>query len=384
VRTPLGERIDLVGRRPLWFSLSAALIIVGLFFWGARGLNKGIDFTGGTVLKYETVDHPIVGPGAQDKGDLASAYGRIRTIVQDEDIGKYTVRLGRDGRFVHIRTSAQTDEEAEKQLDAVGGAMEEAFGTTLTKTRDIVGPVIGRELGLNAIKALILGLVLILIFVSWRYEFRFAVAAIIALAHDVLVLVGVFAITQREIDSSFVPVLLTVVGYSINDTIVIFDRIRENVRLYRREPFDAVVNASLWQTMARSINTTLTTLFTLIMLYFFGGATIHDFAFGLIVGITCGAYSSIFVASPVVVAWRELRDRRQAAAAAFPPRVSPAPARQRPPPAAPEAGAAADMPVGSQASAGTSAQPAGSGTAAPAQKRKKKRKGASRIRRRRF
>ena len=384
-----GKRPDLVGLRPVWFILSSAIIITGLIFWRDRGLNKGIDFTGGTLLKYEAAA-PVVDPEPTGKGDLAAAYDRIRKIVAQHKIQKHKVQVTPDGRYIFIRTPAQSDEEAEEQLNGVGEAIENAFATTLTKTRDIVGPVIGRELGLKAVKALILGLVLILIFVTWRYEFRFAVAAIIALVHDVLLLVGVFAITQREIDSSFVPVLLTVVGYSINDTIVIFDRIRENMRLYRRERFDLVVNASLWQTMARSIITSLTTLFTLVALYFLGGPTIHDFAFGLIVGIATGAYSSIFVASPVVVAWRAFAERRREAAAALP--RAPMPSRASPPPTrrprraqvASEAPSAATQTLAPQPSDVAGGATAPSSAARGTKKRKKKRGPRARTRRRRF
>jgi preprotein translocase subunit SecF len=378
---PHHDKPDLVGLRSVWFTISAAVIIIGLVLWGVRGLNKGIDFTGGTLLKYEVAD-PIIAPDGGGGGDLASVYTRIRAIVDEQGIEKYKVQVASEGKLIYIRTSSQSDEEAETQLFAVGEAIEEAFSTTLTKTRDIVGPVIGKELGGNAIKALILGLVLILIFVSWRYEFRFAVAAIIALAHDVLILVGAFAIMQREIDSSFVPVLLTVVGYSINDTIVIFDRIRENMRLYRREPFDTVVNASLWQTMARSVNTVLTTLFTLLMLYFFGGPTIRDFALGLIIGIGCGAYSSIFVASPVVVAWRKFDDRRRDASAALHYRGLPGPvgSRSRKQPEASAIQGAAEEPGASDTGTGAAAERTAPGTAP----KKKPRTKRARDRRRRF
>jgi preprotein translocase subunit SecF len=204
----------------------------------------------------------------------------------------------------------------------------------------MVGPVVGKRLRNTALIALILGSVFILIYIAIRYEFRFGVAGIIALIHDVLIVVGAMALFHSELNSEFVAAILTVIGYSINDSVVIFDRIRENMRLYRGSRFGDIVNTSLLQTMTRSINTTMTTLFALIALFFFGGPAIHAFSLALIVGIASGAYSSIFIASPVVVLWErgsaraEERQRRPEYAAAG--RGADQPSRERQPLEAPE------------------------------------------------
>jgi preprotein translocase subunit SecF len=189
---------------------------------------------------------------------------------------------------------------------------------------ELVGPVIGKELTRRAIIGVLLGCVLILGFIWIRYNvqhdgLRYAVAGIIAMLHDVLVMVGTFAligyfVPSVEADSTFVAALLTVVGYSINDSVVIFDRIRENLKLRRRDPFDEIVNDSLWETMTRSINTGLNVQFTLIMLLLFGGGSIYNFVLAMFIGITSGAYSSIFNASQILVAWRKWDEKRKAAA----------------------------------------------------------------------
>ena len=201
--------------------------------------------------------------------------------------------------------------------DALREHFGDRYGKPTVELDDLVGPVIGAELKTKAIYALIIGLGLIVLFVGYRYDFKFAICAIIALFHDVLVMLGAMAMSGMVVNSPFVAALLTVVGYSVNDTIVIFDRIRENTRLRKMDPFDRVVNDSLLQTMARSVNTGLTVLFVLAFLFFMGGPPIHSFAFALLVGITSGAYSSIFNASQVLVSWkgREVSARQRVAAA---------------------------------------------------------------------
>ena len=164
--------------------------------------------------------------------------------------------------------------------------------------------------------ALVLSWALIIVYVAYRFEWRFGVAAVLALVHDILVVIAFFAFTQRQVDSSFIAALLTIVGYSINDTIVIFDRIRENLKLHFRRGGDVVqlVNTSVFQTLTRSLYTVFTVMFTTFALYFFGGETTKDFAFALLVGFGCGCYSSIFIASPLWIVLRKMGDKKKAAA----------------------------------------------------------------------
>ena len=171
------------------------------------------------------------------------------------------------------------------------------------------------ELIMNAIYATIISWLLIIAYVSYRFEFKFGIAAVLGLVHNVIIVLGAFALTQRQVDSSFIAALLTIIGYSINDTIVIFDRIRENLKLHFRKNGDIVelVNVSIFQTMTRSIYTVCTVLFATFALYFFGGDTTKDFAFAMLIGFFCGAYTSIFIASPLWVTFRRFSDKRKAA-----------------------------------------------------------------------
>jgi preprotein translocase subunit SecF len=175
-----------------------------------------------------------------------------------------------------------------------------------------VGAVIGSELTRQAIFALLISWALMIVYITYRFEFKFAVSGIVALLHDILIVMGLFSILQKEIDASFVAAILTIVGFSINDTIVIFDRIRENMKTYKKaDGFEELVNRSIWQTMTRSIYTVLTVLFATGALYLFGGETTKNFSLALLIGFASGAYSSIFNASQIWVSWKLYEDRRR-------------------------------------------------------------------------
>ncbi len=322
---------DIVGKAWLWLGISAVLIVVGTVWWATHGLNLGVDFTGGVLLRYQ-LDLPLSG----DRAEEEQVISQVRGVLERDNLGNSQIQIsGNNQIFIRIPQLEVEEAGAEEQSRALeqklysdlGQLLGEKHGNVTIIGREKVGPIVGKQLRDKALVALILGSALILIFITIRYEFRFAVAAIIALIHDVLILIGAMAILQVELDSSFVAALLTVIGYSINDTVVIFDRIRENRRLRRGAAFDEVVNASLLQTMSRSINTSVTTLFTLIALYGWGGTTIKGFALALIVGIATGAYSSVFTASPVLVLWHRRSAAREPSAAARPAR--PTAARRR-------------------------------------------------------
>jgi len=175
-----------------------------------------------------------------------------------------------------------------------------------------VGAIIGSELEQQALIALAVSWLIMICYISWRFEFKFAVSGVLAIFHDIIVVLGLFSLLHKEIDASFVAAILTIAGYSINDTIVIFDRIRENLKTHKKtETMQELVNRSVWQTMTRSIYTVLTVIFAVASLYFFGGETTKNFALALLIGFTSGAYSSIFNASPIWVTWKEWEDRRR-------------------------------------------------------------------------
>ncbi len=281
--------MNFVGIGKTALRVSMAMVIVAIVILVFRGLNLGIDFTGGSIMERQV--------------DQSVTVEEIRTVLSNE-VGELGVAdgviqiLDRSDQFLLRTRTLETSEIM--QIDA---ALDAAFGGLQERRTDMVGPVIGQELVRQALWALLIAAVGILAYVSVRFEFRFAGSAIAAVLHDVLFVLAVFAITGREINSPFVAAILTVVGYSINDTIVIFDKVRENLRFRKRETLEEVVNNSLNETLPRSINTSMTTFVVILMLFVFGDASISDFAFALLVGVLVGTYSSLFVASPVWLEW---------------------------------------------------------------------------------
>jgi len=200
-----------------------------------------------------------------------------------------------------------------KAAEKLKGELVEAFPDREIEIRrtETVGPKIGEELKNRTWAAIVISIFGILIYISWRFEFKFAVGAIIALIHDVVITVGIFSILDKEISLAIIAALLTIVGYSLNDTIVVFDRIRENFSLRRKESYGAMVNISINESLSRTIITSLTTLIVVLFLFFMGGEVIHDFAFALLVGIIVGTYSSVYVASPILIEWQDRIAGRQ-------------------------------------------------------------------------
>lgn len=296
-------KFDLAGHRKLFFLLSALIIIPGIICMFVRGFNFGIDFTGGTIIDLKFSQPVTI---AEVRMSLAK-YGLDGSTIQLSG-AQSDVTASED---VMIRT---TDLE-EDQRKEVMATLKQDVGDYSVQREEKVGATIGGELITNALEALVISWALIILYVAYRFEWKFGVAAVLALIHDILIVLSVFSLTQRQIDSSFIAALLTIVGYSINDTIVIFDRIRENLRLHFRRNGDvnALVNTSIYQTLTRSLYTVFTVLFTTFALYFFGGETTKDFAFALLVGFGVGCYSSIFIASPLWIVFRGWSEKRHAA-----------------------------------------------------------------------
>ena len=288
--------IDIVKRRYYYFGISLLVIIPGMIALIVWGLPLGIDFRGGSLLGI-TINSGTVPQPAQ-VSTLYAENGFTDSIVQT---------TGQNG--LTIRSSDMTD----AQVGQLVAQMESRFGITTTIQRfDSVGPSVGQEVAKAAALAVGLAALGILIYISiafWgvAHAYRFGIAAIIAMLHDVAVVVGVEAIFAHflhwEVDALFLTALLTVIGFSVHDTIVVFDRIRENLNVYRKLPYETVVNHSIVQTLVRSINTQLTVMLTLLSLALFGGITIRHFVIILLVGVFSGTYSSIFNASPILVVW---------------------------------------------------------------------------------
>jgi preprotein translocase subunit SecF len=270
------------------FILSMVCIAASIFSLSTNWLNWGLDFTGGTLIEV----------GFEQPADLE----QVRASLDAEGFGDATVQNFGSSRDVMVRLRPREDAQGEKLGNQILAALEKGTGEQVEMRRiEFVGPNVGDELAEAGGLAIIVSLICILIYVSMRFEWRLAAGAVMALAHDVILTLGIFSLLQIEVDLTIVAALLTVVGYSLNDTIVVFDRIRENFRKMRKgEPTD-VINQSVSQTLSRTLITSLTTLFVVIALYTQGGAMIHGFATALLLGITIGTYSSIYVASALAL-----------------------------------------------------------------------------------
>ncbi len=296
--------IDIIGKRWLYFIFSAVIIVPGFFSLLKYGLRLSIDFTGGTLLE-------IQNSNIKTQNDLE----QIRKIFAQNNIEVSSVSQSGTQSYIF-----RTKEMSKEQNASIQKEISLKFGETQELRFESVGPTISRELAQNAFLAVLFASLAIVVYIAWSFRtipapyssWKFGICAVMALLHDVLVLTGLFSLFgyfySVEIDTLFVTALLTVIGFSVHDTIVVFDRIRENLRKMPGAKFSQVVNESVLQTLARSLSTTLTVLFTLLALLLFGGETIRWFVIALLIGITSGTYSSIFNASPLLVLWEERSD----------------------------------------------------------------------------
>lgn len=283
--------MDFSGKKMLWFIISLVIIIPGIVSIMINGLNFGIDFAGGNLIQVQFQNETSV--------------DTIRTAVNDSGISDALVQESDDNSFI-IKTKVITEEQ-EKTLLA---SLTNNVGEYEIMRNEGVGPSIGSELRKAGLISLFLALALMVVYITIRFELSFAIAAILALCHDVLITVGIFSILQFEVNSEFIAGVLTVVGYSINATIVIFDRIRENLKAIKKDSLENIVNLSIKQTMARSVNTTITVLFVIISLLIFGGETIRNFNMVLLTGVVSGLYSSVFLAGNFWLVIRNLKGKK--------------------------------------------------------------------------
>jgi len=285
--------INFIAKRKIAFVLSSTLLLIGLISLIIHGgPNYGIDFKGGTsiVIKF----------------DGQVSIPQIRGALTAVDLGKSEIkRFGKTNEFlIYIaqQESVSAVEMARKVEQTVGESIK---GITYEIEKiDVIGPRIGEELRKAAVLAIFIALILILIYVGWRFEVVFATGAIIALFHDVLITLGAFSILNFEISLKEIAAFLTIVGYSLNDTIVVYDRIRENLKVLRSDNLETIINKSINQVLSRTIITSLTTFTVVLILFLFGGKVLHGFAFAMLLGVIVGTYSSIFVASPIVYEWQ--------------------------------------------------------------------------------
>jgi SecD/SecF fusion protein len=285
-------QIDFMGRRYLWFAISGVIIVIGAASLGIKGLNLGIDFKGGTQVTFKT-PKPV---SLTDVRNQAKDIGQPDAVIQ----GRGKTFGSESYENFQMRMKSLTSAEQNK-LDQDLSSQFQAANRQITN----VSSSFGRQIARSAIVAVIVSLLLIVLYIAVRFDLKFAGPVIVALLHDIVITVGVYSLTGREVSNSTVAAVLTVLGYSIYDTIIIFDRIRENIPLMRRSSFATIANVSLWETIRRSLATSFITLLPIGALLIFGGATLKDFAFALMVGIVSGAYSSIFIAAPLLTILKE-------------------------------------------------------------------------------
>jgi preprotein translocase subunit SecF len=288
-----GINYNFLGKIKTFLALSGLLIIISIISVMVKGWQFGIDFSGGTLVQVKLKSATEI---SKIKANLKGVTTEEITVQEFGEENEYLIRL------------AVIVSNLEALSDRIQANLERGFGRGSFEIRrvEMVGPRIGKDLREKATLAVIFSLIGMLIYIWWRFEFRFGVGAIIALAHDVTITVGALSLTNKPIDLTIIAALLTIVGYSVNDTIIVCDRIRENMRKMAREKLEKIINVSINATLSRTILTSGTVFLVLIALFFLGGGVIHDFAFALMIGVIVGTYSSIYIATPLVIFWEQI------------------------------------------------------------------------------
>lgn len=279
--------IDFLKYRKVYFTVSILIFVLGIILFATKGLNFGIDFTGGTMVQVKFEQHV----------DMAKIREALTATGQESELQSY-------GHNSYAVREKGTEENVGQVQARIESALQTLHVPYVVEQTNFVGPTVGQNMKERAAWAIILSLVFIIIYVAFRFNnILWGTSGVIALFHDLYVMAVAFAITQREIDLVVVAAFLTVAGFSINDTIVIFDRIRENIRLHPRESFGKLINRSINETLSRTIITSITVLGALLVLYIFGGEALNSFSFAMLVGCTCGIYTTIALTTPLVFVW---------------------------------------------------------------------------------
>ncbi|MCD9147624.1 protein translocase subunit SecF [Pseudophaeobacter flagellatus] len=292
---PEGTSFDFFSKWKIWLGISALMMVVGLASFGLQGLNFGIDFRGGTTVRSESTVPIDVGQyrdaiAPLELGDISITEVFDPTFEEDQHVAMIRIQAQADGEAI----SGEMIQSLQAALDAV------APGIKFVSVES-VGPKVSGELVQTAVLAVVLAIGAVLIYIWLRFEWQFALGAVVALVHDVVLTIGVFSELQIKFDLAIIAALLTIVGYSLNDTVVVFDRVRENLRRYKQKDLAEVLNLSINETLSRTVMTSVTTLLALISLYVLGGDVIRGFVFAMIWGVIVGTYSSIFVASTILL-----------------------------------------------------------------------------------
>jgi len=297
---PKKPTVPFINGRLIAAILSTLAMIASVYLFMTKGLNYGIDFTGGTVVEIDTGADPEPDVIRKTLSDLGYGGGTVQNIAPPPDSGvdHDYVRVGIPLQEETEETGANAQQEA---LDAVVAGLKENIGEFNIRNQDVVGSKVSGELREKGLISILLALGMVLLYIWFRFEWQFGAGAVAALFHDVLLTIGVFSLTQIEFNLSIIAAILTIVGYSLNDTVIVYDRIRENLRKYKKMAMPDVLNLSINDTLSRTILTSMTTLLALTALYFLGGEGLRGFSFAMIWGVIVGTYSSIFVASPILL-----------------------------------------------------------------------------------
>ncbi len=294
------RQFDFLGKTKYFVPISLLLVAISIVILlpGVRGLKWGIDFTGGMefkVLFSEEVDTADIRTmlGAIDAGDV----DLTTSVIQDAE-----------GNTKVITTQLLNVEEDQRVIDRIETTLRAEFPVEDIGRR-LIGQQVSQELAQKGWQAVLLAIVAILVYISWRFRLRYAIGAVAAILHDVIIALGVFAIFQIEVNLATIAAFLTIVGYSLNDTIVIYDRIRENLKVERRRPIFEIINHSVNQSLSRTLNTSLTTFIPVIILFLFGGSVLRGFSLALLIGVIVGTYSSMYIANPILYAWSLKADK---------------------------------------------------------------------------
>ena len=283
---PANINFSFIPKRKMFMAFSALLVAASVFMFLSKGLNYGIDFKGGIMLEVRT--------------EKAANIAEMRTTLGDLGLGE--VSLQEFGQPTDVLIRIQRQDGGEKAQQEAVNTIKAALGSSVEYRRtEFVGPKVSDELFWGGLTAVGLAILAILIYIWFRFEWQFGLGAVVALSHDVITTIGIFALMGFEFNLSTVAAVLTIAGYSINDTVVVFDRVRENLRKYKKMPFPELLNNSINQTLSRTVITSVTTMLALLALYLLGGEVIRDFSFAMIWGVLIGTYSSICLAVPILL-----------------------------------------------------------------------------------
>jgi preprotein translocase subunit SecF len=297
------RQFDFLGKTKYFVPVSLALVLISvvLLLPGVRGLKMGIDFTGGMEFTVK-FDEPV------DTASVRAMLGEIDAGGVDLSTSLIQDVAGASTKV--ITTQLLNVEDDQRTIDRIESTLRSEFPVE-DISRRLIGQQVSRELAQKGWQAILLALVAILVYISWRFRLRYAIGAVAAILHDVVIALGLFALFQVEVNLATIAAFLTIVGYSLNDTIVIYDRIRENLKIERRRSIFEVINLSVNQSLSRTLNTSLTTFIPVIILFVFGGSVLRGFSLALLIGVIVGTYSSMYIANPILQAWTVRADGRK-------------------------------------------------------------------------